>query len=149
MAGPQQARAIQRFEVSLKAAIVHDRRLLLLKEADTGFWELPGGRIDVGEEQLPHEAILAREIREELGANVRLLIRPESASFMRQRQADGVYLFLLVRLAVFDGGTIQLSDEHSDYRWYGPDDWQRLKFPELSDYAAGLKAVWRLVDGIS
>ena len=72
MADPQHARAIQQFEVSLKAAIVHERRLLLLKEADTGYWELPGGRIDVGEERLAHDAILAREIREELGGDVRL-----------------------------------------------------------------------------
>ncbi len=62
-----QPRAIQTFEVSLKTAIVRDRQLLLLQEADTGYWELPGGRIDVGEERLDHDLILAREIREELG----------------------------------------------------------------------------------
>ncbi|HRD78724.1 MAG TPA: NUDIX domain-containing protein, partial [Hyphomicrobiaceae bacterium] len=62
-------RAIQRFEVSLKAFIVGaDRRALFVREADTGYWELPGGRIDVGEEWQLHEAVLAREITEELGA---------------------------------------------------------------------------------
>ena len=60
-------RAVQTFEVSLKAFIVRDGRALLVREADTGFWELPGGRIDIGEEQLAHEAILARELAEELG----------------------------------------------------------------------------------
>jgi 8-oxo-dGTP pyrophosphatase MutT (NUDIX family) len=149
MADPQHTRAIQRFEVSLKAAIVCDQRLLLLKEADTGYWELPGGRIDVGEERLAHEAILAREIREELGDGIKLLLRQEAASFMRQRPTDGAFLFLMVRLAVFDGGEIRLSDEHSDYRWFGPNDWQRLKFPELSDYAKGLQEVWRMIDGIA
>ena len=60
-------RVVQTFEVSLKAFIVRDGRALLVREADTGFWELPGGRIDIGEEQLAHEAILARELAEELG----------------------------------------------------------------------------------
>ena len=61
----QAPRTIQTFEVSLKAALFSDGRLLLLQEADTGYWELPGGRIDAGEERTPHDAILAREIAEE------------------------------------------------------------------------------------
>ena len=41
------ARLIQRFEVSLKAFILRDDGLaLFVRESDTGYWELPGGRID-------------------------------------------------------------------------------------------------------
>ena len=138
-------RAVQRFEVSLKAAIVHDGRLLLLREADTGYWELPGGRIDAGEERLVHEDILAREMREELGRDARIRIGHEVVSFGRQRPDDGVHQFLMVRLCAFDGGAIRLSDEHTDLKWCATDDWQGLTFPERSDYRRGLDAVWRLI----
>lgn len=43
--------AIQHFHVGVKAAIVQDDRLLLVKHATEGFWDLPGGRID-GQESL-------------------------------------------------------------------------------------------------
>ena len=60
-------RRIQRFEVSLKAFLRRGEKALFLRERDTGYWELPGGRIEVGEEALEHSAILLREIAEELG----------------------------------------------------------------------------------
>ncbi len=78
---------------------------------------------------------------------MRLTLRPEALSFVRQRPGDGMFLFLLVRLADFGGGTLRLSSEHADYRWFGRDEWQSLKFPKLSDYATGLQSVWRMIDG--
>ena len=58
-------RAIQTFEVSLKAFIVRGDTALFVREADSGYWELPGGRIDAGEEWAEHAQVLARELREE------------------------------------------------------------------------------------
>ena len=137
-------RDIQRFEVSLKAAIFRDGKLLLLQEADTGCWELPGGRIDVGEERLPHADILAREIAEELGAQFRVKLREEIVTWVRQRPTDGVFQFIVARLANFEGGALALSDEHKALRWTTPVDWASLEFPPLSDYAAALQRVWDL-----
>lgn len=137
-------REIQTFEVSLKAFIVRDGRALLLKEADTGFWELPGGRIDVGEERVPHDQILAREMREELGAA--FPIEPTSLvhSFVRQRPTDGVFQFLMVRVCRSVGGDPRLSDEHASMMWVGPDDWRGLTFPPLSDYETALERLFAL-----
>ncbi|HRK18064.1 MAG TPA: NUDIX domain-containing protein [Hyphomicrobiaceae bacterium] len=138
-------RDIQKFEVSLKAAIVDRGRLLLVQEADTGYWELPGGRIDVGEETLGHEAILAREIAEELGGDVRIAPRHEATSLIRQRPTDGQHIFLVIRLCRFVDGSIALSPEHRAYRWCAPDDWRTLNFPPLSDYARALNSAWSMV----
>ena len=91
-------RAIQRFEVSLKAFIVRDGRALFVREADSGYWELPGGRIDVGEEWEPHLTILAREMREELGPGVSVELGAEAVTWTRQRPTDGAFLFLLARV---------------------------------------------------
>jgi 8-oxo-dGTP pyrophosphatase MutT (NUDIX family) len=46
------------------ALIVEDGRLLLARRADTGLWELPGGKVEPGEGLA---ACLEREIAEELG----------------------------------------------------------------------------------
>ena len=58
---------------------------------------------------------------------------------MRQRAMDEVFLFLMVRLAIFESGIIHLSDEHADFRWVGPDEWQALKFPEFLTTRLGYK----------
>jgi 8-oxo-dGTP pyrophosphatase MutT (NUDIX family) len=137
-------RAIQTFEVSLKAFIVRDARILLLQEADTGFWELPGGRIDVGEERLPQTDILAREIREELGAEFRCDVGPKAVTWVRERPADRAFLFIVARLCRFDCGPILLSSEHATSLWTTPQDWEALTFPPLSDYQNGLNQLWQL-----
>lgn len=138
-------RAIQRFEVSLKAFILREGRVLLVKEADTGFWELPGGRIDVGEEAMASADILAREITEELGAAFRIRPRAETTSLTRRRPTDGVWQFLWVRACDHVSGVPALSGEHAAFAWTTPEDWARLEFPPEANYGAALAALWREV----
>ena len=136
-------RAIQTFEVSLKAAIFRDGKLLLLQESDTGFWELPGGRIDVGEEWLSHAEILAREIAEELGVHFKFAPRAELVTWFRHRPTDHVYQFIVGRLADRLSGEPALSAEHSALRWTTPADWDGMEFPEFSDYRTALMEIWK------
>jgi 8-oxo-dGTP pyrophosphatase MutT (NUDIX family) len=138
-------RTIQTFEVSLKAAIFRDGKLLLLQEADTGYWELPGGRIDVGEEWLPHETIRNREITEELGAAFKVRWLDQSLSWVRQRPTDDVFQVLIAQLAAFESGTEKLSEEHRACLWTTPADWPALTLPPLSGYAEALAKIWRLM----
>lgn len=137
-------RQIQMFEVSLKAFIVQDGRALLLQEADTGFWELPGGRIDVGEERLPHQEILAREIAEELGPQFRIEAGPQVVTWVRQRPTDSVFQFLTARVCRYAGGEPTLSDEHAGMAWVTAQEWRGLTFPPLSDYESGLAMLFDL-----
>jgi 8-oxo-dGTP pyrophosphatase MutT (NUDIX family) len=138
-------RAVQRFEVSLKAFIVREGRVLFVREADTGWWELPGGRIDVGEEWEAHASILARELNEELGAAMRVSFGPEVVTWTRQRPTDGAYLFLVARLGSFAGGEPVLSDEHSELAWLDRGASARLEFPPASGYREAIAALWGLV----
>jgi 8-oxo-dGTP pyrophosphatase MutT (NUDIX family) len=140
-------RAIQTFEVSLKAAIFRDGKLLLLQEADTGYWELPGGRIDVGEEWLSHETIRTREIIEELGATFKIRWLDQSLSWVRQRPTDNVFQVLIAQLAIFESGNEQLSAEHRASVWTTPADWPALTLPPLSGYADALPKIWQLMSG--
>ena len=137
-------RAIQRFEVSLKAFVVRDGAALLVREADTGFWELPGGRIDVGEEWEAHAAVLAREMREELGEQFQLAFGAEAVTWTRQRPADGVYQFIVARIGRPVSGEPRLSSEHDAIGWFDLTEARALHFPERSGYPAGIEALWRL-----
>ena len=138
-------RAIQQFQVSLKAAIVREGRLLLLREADTGYWELPGGRIDVGEERVPQALVLAREIAEELGSSVRITLDDRAVTWVRRQPDEGHYQLIVARLCRFDGGAIALSDEHAEHRWTTAAEWTALMFPPQSDYPDGLARLWTLI----
>jgi 8-oxo-dGTP diphosphatase len=138
------SRAIQRFEVSLKAFVVRDSRVLLVQEADTGFWELPGGRIDVGEERVPHADVLARELAEELGAGFKIDVGSEIVTWVRQRPTDLVFQFICGRVCRHRTGELSLSGEHRAHAWNTPADWAELNFPPLSNYAAALAELWRL-----
>ena len=138
-------RAIQRFEVSLKAFIVRDGRALFVREADSGYWELPGGRIDVGEEWVPQEVVLAREIAEELGAGFGVTFGPEAVTWVRQRPTDGAYLLLIARIGQAGPAVPVLSDEHSELVWLGPDATSDLAFPPASGYPDAIRRLWRLV----
>jgi 8-oxo-dGTP pyrophosphatase MutT (NUDIX family) len=149
MPNPPAPRAIQRFEVSLKAFVVRDDgRALFVCESDTGYWELPGGRIDVGEEWIGHKAILAREITEELGPGLSISVSEEAVTWTRQRPTDHVFQFIVGRVCRLHGGALQLSDEHAQMAWLDAAEARDLGFPPLSDYQQALESLWRLASRI-
>lgn len=60
------AQAVRAFPVSVKGVLVRDGRVLLLKN-EREEWELPGGKLELGEEP---PVCVAREITEETGLAV-------------------------------------------------------------------------------
>jgi 8-oxo-dGTP pyrophosphatase MutT (NUDIX family) len=142
------ARAVQRFEVSLKAFIVRpDGHALLVREADTGYWELPGGRIDVGEEWQAHDAVVAREIAEELGPDLEVELTPAAVTWTRRRPIDGVFQFICARPARWRSGVPRLSAEHDRLDWFDAAGAAALMTPPESGYPAALARLFVLVAG--
>jgi 8-oxo-dGTP diphosphatase len=98
------------------AAIVRGSRVLATRRTRppeaAGRWELPGGKVEPGEDA---KAALVREIREELGCEVRVT----GALAGEQPVGDG--LTLCVLLAELTGGD-PTPHEHDALRWLAPDE---------------------------
>lgn len=114
--------AIQVFNVGVKAAIIKDDRILIVKHATKGFWDVPGGRID-GDEST--KDTLARELAEELPGS-RLKNIGETICAYRVPDLtfpDGAGLLLLVyRVELEVPDPVVLSEEHAEARWVTYDE---------------------------
>lgn len=111
--------------VAMKAVIVRDGKVLILREADTyeegtqiGRYHVPGGRIEVGEN---FEDALRREVREETGLEVEIIMplyvgewRPVIKGVPHQ-----IIATFLVCKPTSETDVI-LSDEHDSYEWINP-----------------------------
>lgn len=133
-------------------ALVHDPadRILLVEPTCGPTWLLPGGAVEPDE---PPRAACARELREELGADLplgRLLV----LDWVAPRPGLGEGLML-----VYDGGTFAREPtlppaELRSFRWVGPGDVARFTDAELAGrVAAAVEAartgtVVELEDGV-
>ncbi len=104
------------FQVVVGAALIDDNRLLAAQRsappALAGFWELPGGKVDVGETD---EAALVRECREELGVDIMLGARVGRDWPIGEH---GVLRVWLAGIAVGEPRAI----EHTALRWLTVDE---------------------------
>ena len=111
---------------AIKAIIRKGDLILLIKKSDKvdiypGSWDLPGGRLD------PEESWnqgLAREVREETGLEVKFI---REIREWENKKWDTIGKTVLCEYVT---GEVQLSWEHTKYRWMVPDDVFRGDFPE-------------------
>lgn len=132
---------IDLYQISLKA-IVEDLegKMLLLHNLPTsafaGYFDIPGGRVDIGEFKTDFFEILGREIREELGEGFKVEFKSTlpvalSRELLEARYAkDGVekHVLNLFYAGKYVTGEVKLSEEHPGY------DWIDLKGKKLEEY---------------
>ena len=98
-----------RHSVSVAAVVVReDGRVLAIRRADNGQWQIPGGVLEL-EETI--EAGLAREVREETGLEVKVI------GLTGIYKHVGLGVVALVFRCVPDGGQETLSDETAEIGW--------------------------------
>jgi 8-oxo-dGTP pyrophosphatase MutT (NUDIX family) len=120
-----------KFHIGIKALIINEKKEILLlygeKNGDK-FWDLPGGRMQVGESI---EEALRRETEEELGVSGKLLVMQglfdATLSNFKKPNAEGAYLMLIVyncRLPV--NRDFKMDEEHSGWKWAAPKEAVKL-----------------------
>lgn len=105
--------------MALKLALWDRKKILLLRDKRFGWLDLPGGRADDNEYEKPLEKILAREVREEIGA-VRYTLGKPAFQYRRWHHSRGIYILTTVYEARYLSGGITLSEEHASYEWVDP-----------------------------
>lgn len=108
--------------VAAGAAVLDDEgRLLLQRRVDNGLWSMPGGVMEMTE-SLPEAAV--REVREETGYEVEVtgLVGTYTDARHVIAYSDGEVRrqFNVCFRAKVVGGTLSLSDESHEVRWFAP-----------------------------
>jgi 8-oxo-dGTP pyrophosphatase MutT (NUDIX family) len=121
------------FPVSAKGVLLGEEGVVLL-ENERGQWELPGGKLEIGESP---EECLAREIREELDLEPE--IGPLLDAFVYE-VLPGVRVLVLA-YGCFTGNVrgVSHSAEHSDVGIFGLDELGMIELPE--GYARSVR-IW-------
>ena len=94
----------------VKALVINGQEILILVKPN-GVSDLPGGKIEYGENQ---KEALDREIAEEIGLITEIHDPIASWSFTK---SNGLQITGVTYLCQYIGGRVTLSDEHSDYFW--------------------------------
>lgn len=116
-------------KIAHKAIIVKDNKVLLVRSDKGGHWDIPGGRIHVGER--PNDA-LKREVKEELGLDI-TPGAPFFADLIRATLSPEVRYFIAFH-AVLDDPNQQPSfntDEVSEVMWLSKDDLETVNTFEV------------------
>ena len=114
----------ERFPVSVKGVAVQRGRVLLLLN-ERAEWELPGGKLELGEEP---PACVAREIAEETGWQVTV---GTILDCWQYHIGDGQdVLIVTYGCHVASGGPPVVSSEHSKAALFGPAEVPQLRMPD-------------------
>jgi 8-oxo-dGTP pyrophosphatase MutT (NUDIX family) len=126
--------------ISTKAFIVHQNKVLILREADAyedgynaGTYEIPGGRVEPGE---CFDAGLLREIDEEVGITSITVGKPffigEYRPVVRNEQWQVVAIYFECST---DTDNVILSQDHDSYEWIDPKKYEDYPLKAVSKKA--------------
>lgn len=125
------------FGAGIHLLVRKDNKFLVLKRSgddhsDPDHWDLPGGGIKYMEK--PLDAAL-REAREEAGIEVKIM----SILDMWGKLFEGSWSMESLVQAEYISGEVELSSEHSDYRWVSKEELKNIE-PK----AGNLKALFNI-----
>jgi len=134
-------------QVAMKAVIVKDDKILILREAATygegtqhGRYHMPGGRMHAGES---FEDTLRREVREETGLEIDIKY-PIYIGEWRPVIKDVPYQIVAMFQVCFPKTSkITLSLEHDDFKWIKPNERGKFDIMDPEDKVIDRFAEWQ------
>jgi ADP-ribose pyrophosphatase YjhB (NUDIX family) len=118
-------------KIALKAIIVRDNKVLLLRDPRMTevIWEIPGGRMNIDENQ--HEAV-SREIMEELGINIKVGQVVHMEQFIQGNEGKRAFVIVFEATMIDVSQEIVMSPEEvCEIVWVDTDNYsQYTLFPE-------------------
>ena len=124
-----------RFRIGVFAIVYRGDKVLLARRRDSGWWNLPGGGLELGE--TVDEGIV-REVREETGLQV--AVQRLVGVYSKPQGGEVVLLFACSIL----GGELHPTDESSEYCWIEPATPPSKTLPKhverLADWVLGEQA---------
>lgn len=122
--------SIDFYQISLKLLLKNSEGKILAlkghpKGSYSGYYDLPGRRINEDEFNTPYEELLKREVHEELG-NIQLTMQSAPIAIGRHNVPNtnkqnpygkDIHIFYVFFMAEYLGGEITISDEHNGYDW--------------------------------
>jgi ribonuclease HI len=128
--------------LTVRAIIKQGDKVLLLRRANgnplyIGQYELPGGKVDFGEDP---RAALEREILEETGHDVETLQLQDVYSELDARDPQHQYIILVFIASLVAGGILKIDDDHDKYSWKKLGDIQLLDLTETTRLALQIES---------
>lgn len=108
-----------KFPVSIKAIIIDDNKILCLKN-ERNEWDLPGGKINFGEDVVE---CLKREVKEEVNLDIQNLkiIKP-----LNIKVNDVQVVVIIYSANIYCDSSVIVSYEHSDYNYFSKHQIKKL-----------------------
>ncbi|HZU89269.1 MAG TPA: NUDIX hydrolase N-terminal domain-containing protein [Stellaceae bacterium] len=128
------------FPVSIKGVLLEAGRVVLL-ENERAEWELPGGRLEAGEDPT---ICLAREFAEELG--IKVAVRTVLDSWVYEVLPTRHVVIVTYGVERIDRAALRLSHEHCRLGTFALDELDRLPMPE--GYRRSVRA-WAAMAGMA
>jgi len=127
--------------ISIKG-IVFDDNSIWLRKNERDEWELPGGKMDQGEQ--PTETV-TRELREELGFEVEVIKAIHAWMYKIQKSQDessGVLVLSYLCRLLSQTGTFETDGEagKSEFRKFSLNEMEKLNTPEF--YKDAIRLGW-------
>src|SRR3989344_2218287 len=126
------------FLVSVKVLLRDKHNNVLLLRNNRNEIDLPGGRIEEGEEKLAIAKIVEREIKEEVGKEVRYSLGRPLFQFKIYSKKKKMFSLNTIYSARYYAGRVHLSSEHKSYQWLPFDavTFRRSDFRDKEKYDA-------------
>ena len=96
--------------------IVENNKVLLNKHGDTAFWKFCGGRVEDYETDLIENA--KREVKEEMGVDIKILNQEPFIAFTRKETTDGKVDIILVHFLAERIGEVKPGGDIREWNWF-------------------------------